>query len=156
MPCSQSSTVSRSGQRVRARRSRRSGMSASSTRTVKGVGVGVTAASRAHHDLRRVRARMVLRLRWTDARTGRVNRPRHGRPSGQPTRHVWVLAVLTGAATGLGVACFDRAVREQMFDHLLDAPLWVQAVGPVAGLVVAALALRYLSAGASPATADEY
>lgn len=32
----------------------------------------------------------------------------------------------------------------------------MQAVGPLVGLAVAALALRYLAAGASPATADEY
>jgi CIC family chloride channel protein len=77
-------------------------------------------------------------------------RPRHRE------RHAIMLAVLTGAATGLVVAGFDRLVRGQLFDRLLDAPLWIQAVGPALGLAVAAALLRWPARGASPATADEY
>jgi CIC family chloride channel protein len=41
-------------------------------------------------------------------------------------------------------------------DRLDDLPLWVIAIAPGAGLAVAALALRFIGRGASPATADEY
>jgi CIC family chloride channel protein len=67
-----------------------------------------------------------------------------------------VLAVLTGAATGLAVALFDRLVARGMVDNVLRAPLWAQAGLPVIGLVVAAVILRIVGRGASPSTADEY
>lgn len=41
------------------------------------------------------------------------------------------------------------------FDRLLRAPLVVQAGEPPVGLLAAALTLRWMAAGASPATADE-
>jgi CIC family chloride channel protein len=71
-------------------------------------------------------------------------------------RQAILLAIVTGAVTGLVVAGFDRLVRGQLFDRLLDAPLWLQAVGPALGLAVAAVLLRWPGRGASPATADEY
>ncbi|MEY2456408.1 MAG: chloride channel protein family [Acidimicrobiaceae bacterium] len=78
------------------------------------------------------------------------------RAIGHRARQVGLLAVLTGALTGLGVAGFDRLVHGQLFDRLLEAPLWVQAVGPAIGLAVAAVLLRWPARGASPSTADEY
>ena len=78
------------------------------------------------------------------------------RSFGARARQVGLLAVVTGAVTGLGVAGFDRLVQEQMFDRLLELPLWVQAVAPVVGLTVAMLILRWIGRGASPSTADEY
>jgi CIC family chloride channel protein len=68
---------------------------------------------------------------------------------------VGVLAAVTGALTGLAVAGFDRVASDQIFDRVLDAPLWLQAIGPALGLTVAALALRWLG-GDTPSTADEY
>lgn len=68
----------------------------------------------------------------------------------------FVLAAITGVVVGLGVAAFEWVTRQQLYDHLTEAPLAVQAIGPLLGLAVAALALRFLAAGASPATADEY
>jgi CIC family chloride channel protein len=78
------------------------------------------------------------------------------RAIGHRARQVGLLAVLTGALTGLGVAGFDRLVNDGIFEHVLRGPLWLQAVGPVLGLTVAALSLRWLAGSASPATADEY
>jgi chloride channel protein, CIC family len=75
---------------------------------------------------------------------------------GRRTRQVVLFAAATGAATGLGVAGFEAAARRGLFDHLQQAPLAVQILAPLAGLVLAALALRYLAGGASPTTADEY
>ena len=57
-------------------------------------------------------------------------------------RQVGLLAVAVGAITGLGVAAFDRLVQDQMFDRVLDLPLWVQALAPTVGLTAAALILR--------------
>lgn len=67
-----------------------------------------------------------------------------------------MLAVVTGAVTGLAVAVFDRVVAIEAFERVLEAPLWVQAVLPSVGLAVAALILRTVARDPSPATADEY
>lgn len=66
------------------------------------------------------------------------------------------LAALTGVLTGAGVAAFEWVTREQVFDRLVTAPSWVQAVALVVGLTLSALVLRFLGRGASPTTADEY
>lgn len=71
-------------------------------------------------------------------------------------RNNGLLAVVTGAVTGLAVAGFDRLVATNLFERILRAPLWLQAVAPALGLVVAAVILRTVGRGASPATADEY
>ena len=75
---------------------------------------------------------------------------------GRRTRLVVLFAALTGGVTGLGVAGFEAVTRDGLFDHLQRAPLAVEVLAPLAGLVLAALALRLLAGGASPATADEY
>jgi CIC family chloride channel protein len=72
------------------------------------------------------------------------------------TRRVGLLAIITGASTGLVVAAFDRIVFDQLVARLFDQPLWFQAVAPAIGVSVAALALRWLGNGTSPMTADEY
>jgi CIC family chloride channel protein len=71
-------------------------------------------------------------------------------------REAGVLAIVTGAVTGLAVALFDRAIRDETFDRVLDAPLWVQAICPAVGLTIAALILRWWGRGTKPSTADEY
>ena len=75
---------------------------------------------------------------------------------GRRTRQVVLFAAVTGAITGLGVAMFESVTREGLFDHLLRGPLWLRVVAPLVGLGLAAAALRWLAAGATPATADEY
>jgi len=75
---------------------------------------------------------------------------------GRQTRQVVLFAALTGAVTGLGVAGFESLTRKAIFDHLQHAPLALRVMGPLAGLVLAALALHFLAGRVSPATADEY
>ena len=75
---------------------------------------------------------------------------------GRRTRQVVLFAALTGAVTGLGVAGFEAATRRGLFDHLLGAPVAVQILAPLVGLVLAAMALRYAAGRSTPATADEY
>ena len=77
-------------------------------------------------------------------------------PIGTRVREATVLAIVTGAITGLAVALFDRAIRDETFDRLLDAPLWVQAIGPAVGLLIATVLLRTWGRGTPSATADEY
>jgi CIC family chloride channel protein len=69
---------------------------------------------------------------------------------------VVLLAAITGSVTGLFVRGFEYVVIEVAFERLLEADLWVIAVMPVVGLIVAALVLRWVGGGASPATSDEY
>jgi CIC family chloride channel protein len=75
---------------------------------------------------------------------------------GRRTRQVIVFAAITGAITGLFVAAFEGIVRPLLFDHLREAPLAIEVVAPLVGLMLAALSLRYLAHGALPATSDEY
>ncbi|MCU1455193.1 MAG: hypothetical protein JWN46_3339 [Acidimicrobiales bacterium] len=90
-------------------------------------------------------------MRWRAARQGRADTGSTVR-----RRRVVVLAAATGAITGLLVAGFERVVNEQAFQRLLRLPLAVQAGAPLVGLLLAALTLRWLAGGASPATSDEY
>ena len=69
-------------------------------------------------------------------------------PSGWPA--------VTGAVTGLLVALFDWVTAQNLLDRLYTWPVAVQAVAPLVGLTLAALALRWLAGGASPSTSDEY
>lgn len=71
------------------------------------------------------------------------------------SKEVLLLAAIVGALTGFGVAGFESAVTAGL-DALGHAPLWVVAAAPLAGLTVAAVALRWIGAGVSPSTADEY
>ncbi len=75
--------------------------------------------------------------------------------TGRRTRTL-ALAALTGVATGAGVAGFEWLTRMKVYDRIAAAPVGVQAAALVVGLVLAALALRYVARGASPSTSDEY
>jgi CIC family chloride channel protein len=63
---------------------------------------------------------------------------------------------VTGCFTGAAVALFEWVTHEQLFGHVHRASEAVQVAAPVGALVLAALLLRWVGRGASPATADEY
>jgi len=69
---------------------------------------------------------------------------------------VVLAAAVVGAVTGLGVAGIERVVVDGGLRAVRAAPPWVMAAAPCAGLVLAAVMLRTVGRGASPATADEY
>jgi CIC family chloride channel protein len=71
------------------------------------------------------------------------------------SREVVLLAALTGIAVGLAVRGFEYLVDEAFY-RLLEQPVWVTAVAPAVGLICAAIALRVIGGGTSPATSDEY
>lgn len=73
----------------------------------------------------------------------------------QRSREVILLAAVTGVVTGLLVRGFEFLV-EELYLRVLEAPLWWSATAPALGLVSAALILRTVGGGASPATSDEY
>ena len=93
-----------------------------------------------------------------DARMARLvgGSGQDGRALARRSGQVVLAAAVVGAATGLGVALFDRVVVTGALDTLDRAPLWVVALCPLLGLVVAAMALRVIGGGATPATSDEY
>src|SRR5690606_4611409 len=76
--------------------------------------------------------------------------------AGRRSQQVLVLASVTGAATGLVVAGFERLTAEGLFAEVMDLPLGALALMPLLGLVLARLALRWVAGGATPATSDEY
>ena len=71
------------------------------------------------------------------------------------SREVVLLAALTGVVTGLAVRGFEYLVDE-IYHEVLAAPLWVAAISPPIGLIVASLILKVGGGGASSATSDEY
>ncbi len=92
-------------------------------------------------------------------------------PAGQPSekRPIWVLltpagrsprvlllAALTGLLTGAAVAAFDQTTGTVLLGRIQRAPLAVQALGPLCGLLLAAAILKWVGGGASPATSDEF
>jgi chloride channel protein, CIC family len=92
---------------------------------------------------------MPIRARW-DRRRDEI------RELATRSHQVLLLAAIVGTVTGLLVAAFESIVVEVMLGHLLDQPLWVLAVAPAVGLVIATAALRWVGGGASTGTADEY
>ena len=75
---------------------------------------------------------------------------------GRRPQQVLVLSVITGALTGAAVALFDWIVSDVIFARVLRQSDWFKAVAPAIGLILAALALKFLAKGATPATSDEY
>jgi chloride channel protein, CIC family len=69
---------------------------------------------------------------------------------------VLVIAAVTGAIVGLCVAGFVQLTDDVVLDAVLDAPGWVRVAAPGAGLVLAALSVRFLTDDRGTATADEY
>ena len=95
-----------------------------------------------------------MRLDWRpptfDIRTGEL------RDLVRRSREVVLLAAITGALTGLFVRFFDYVVVEVTYDRIVEGPLWVGAIAPGIGLMLAAILLQTLGNGASSATSDEY
>ena len=61
-----------------------------------------------------------------------------------------------GGIVGLAVAALDRVAAIELRDRLEGLPLWALTFAPLAGLMLAALALRFVGRAASSATADLY
>ncbi len=72
------------------------------------------------------------------------------------SREVVLLAAITGALTGLLVRFFEYIVVEVILERVVHGPLWFAAIAPGVGLVITAIILHTVGAGASPATSDEY
>jgi CIC family chloride channel protein len=75
---------------------------------------------------------------------------------GRRSRQVILLSAATGLLTGAAVALFEKLTGEGLFSRVTHAPIAVQAVCPLIGLLLAAAALKWVAAGAAPSTADEY
>jgi len=65
-------------------------------------------------------------------------------------------SAVVGILVGVVVAAFEYVTVDLLLKHVLEWPLWAQAVSPGAGLVIAALALRWPGRESSPSTSDEY
>lgn len=72
----------------------------------------------------------------------------------------WQLTLLTaagvGIVTGLAVAAFDWITADVILAHVARLPHAVQALLPMAGLLVAAIAIRWVARETDPSTSDEY
>ncbi len=74
---------------------------------------------------------------------------------GHRYRQSVLVAAVVGAITGLAVAFYEEVVVELLLEAVLDAPLWVGAFAPLAGLLVAAVVIQW-AGGRSTETTDAY
>ncbi|MBN2623051.1 MAG: chloride channel protein [Acidimicrobiales bacterium] len=85
-----------------------------------------------------------------------AHRQAEARAIGRRTHQTLLFAAGTGVLVGLAVLAIERATVEGLLDAVADRPLWLQALAPAVGLVVAALCLRWVAGGATGSTSDEY
>ncbi len=76
-------------------------------------------------------------------------------PSGKSSR-LLIAAVGLGVSVAMVVSVFEYVTVELILDRVIELPIEIQALMPMVGLVLAALALRFLGSGATPSTSDEY
>ncbi len=74
----------------------------------------------------------------------------------QRSAQVVIVSAVVGGVTGFAVALFERVVVDGLLVRIEQWPLWVVALAPTAGLVVAMVVLRTVGGGVSSATSDEY
>ena len=85
-----------------------------------------------------------------------AHRQAEARAAGRRTHQTLLFAAGTGVLVGLAVLAIERVTVDGLLDAIADRPLWLQALAPAVGLLIAAGCLRWVADGASPATADEY
>ncbi|MEA2550232.1 MAG: chloride channel protein family [Actinomycetota bacterium] len=66
------------------------------------------------------------------------------------------MAAGVGAVTGFAIACFEWITAEVLLSRVETFPTWVRAWLPMAGLMIAAIALRWVARETDPSTSDEY
>jgi chloride channel protein, CIC family len=71
------------------------------------------------------------------------------------SREVILLAAVTGMITGLAVRGYEHLVIDVIYEPIVESDLWVVAIAPAVGLLVAATILS-VGRGATSATSDEY
>ncbi|MEM7271631.1 MAG: chloride channel protein [Actinomycetota bacterium] len=76
-------------------------------------------------------------------------------PGGKPSRLLGA-AIAVGVIVGLAVAVLDYLVIVLLLENLLEWPLYIQAVSPLIGLLLATAVLIYLGKDCGPSTSEEY
>ncbi len=74
---------------------------------------------------------------------------------GRRYRQTVLIAALVGAATGFAVSLYEQIVVQILLKAVLEAPLWVGALAPLAGLLVGAVVIQW-AGGGSTETTDAY
>jgi CIC family chloride channel protein len=85
-----------------------------------------------------------------------AHRQAEARAIGRRSHQTLLFAAVTGVLVGLAVLVIERITVDGLLDTLADQPLWIQALAPTVGLVVAVACLRWVAGGASGSTSDEY
>ncbi|HZA87353.1 MAG TPA: chloride channel protein, partial [Acidimicrobiales bacterium] len=85
-----------------------------------------------------------------------LRRQAEARAIGRRTHQTFLFAGITGVLVGLAVMALERVTVEALLEPLADRPLWLQAVAPGVGLVIAYVCLRWIADRRSPSTTDAY
>ena len=85
-----------------------------------------------------------------------AHRQAEARAIGRRTHQTLLFAVGTGVLVGLAVLAIERITIGGILEAIGERPLWLQALAPTVGLLIAFACLRWVASGASATTADEY
>src|SRR5262245_4053987 len=85
-----------------------------------------------------------------------AHRQAEARTIARSTHQTFLFAAVTGVLVGLVVVAIDKVTVDVLLDAIAERPLWVQALAPTLGLLIAFACLRWITASDSRATADEY
>jgi chloride channel protein, CIC family len=85
-----------------------------------------------------------------------AHRQAEARTIARRTHQTFLFAAVTGVIVGLVVVAIDKVTVDVLLDALAERPLWIQALAPTLGLLIAAACLRWITGSDSRATADEY
>ena len=85
-----------------------------------------------------------------------TTRQAEARAVGRRPHQVLLLSAVTGVVVGLAVVVLQTVTFDALLEPLARRPLWVQALAPGVGLLIAWLSLRWFAERAEPVTTDEY
>src|SRR5918995_1622199 len=85
-----------------------------------------------------------------------AHRQAEARAIARRTHQTFLFAAVTGVLVGLVVVGIDKITVAGLLEAIAERPLWMRAMAPAVGLVLAAVCLRWIAGSMSTTTADEY
>jgi CIC family chloride channel protein len=85
-----------------------------------------------------------------------AHRQAEARAIARRTHQTFLFAAVTGVIVGLVVVAIDKITVDVLLEAIAERPLWMQALAPAVGLLIAAACLRWISGSSSTSTSDEY
>jgi CIC family chloride channel protein len=85
-----------------------------------------------------------------------AHRQAEARVIARRTHQTFLFAAVTGIVVGLVVVLINKLTVDVLLDEIAERPLWMQALAPTVGLLIAAACVRWITTSSATSTADEY